>query len=894
MKRHGIIKIFRIISFSLLVLFSTQISYAQKRIPLKVEHKIDGAPVTFGIPFPKGIIYSPDHIRVIDGNGNEITSQVNEVTSWAPADSSVKWVWVFFYLTKSDHYYVEYGKNVRRAPVTGDIVKVMNQWIHDGYVQISTGPLQFRIHNGPGGFLDNVELDQDHNGFDKKDLIAHEPSGGRGAFLDLLDDNGLDRSKADVTYMTEERGSGPLHVILRVEGVYHYSRKDNNDSPFVMRVHIFAGKSYIRVLNTMIYTGVPDKHKPIVGEHALIATSPDTAIIDEKAEEAKHDPGWTQPNDRIADMGLNLKYDLNGSLHYLTAYRVGNWWTEGTKKYYETNISGKDKWSILQTGPDPTEMPPLPNSTPYKRISGFKASIIGNGKNKVNTEKMDGWVDISNKKRGITVGMRDFFREYPKEIGVNSGDSSMSAYAWAPDEVPMSFARADDKMVEGMLDNFAPGLGKTTELVYNFHGSNESKEDLQNTVDYFLDPPVIHADPQWYTDSKVFGLIAPADNKFQEFERGLTYKYQWMLYNQNWEPWYGMFNYGDMPAYFYKDQWYIWSENEPAQDYMWWLEFIRTGDRKIYLEAQASSRHSMDVDQVHWPKGPHYIGNSNSALDYWKTLKMPKGSPYIGMGRRHAPQQWTAMLSAHVWVPGWIACYYLTGNHRALDVAKETVNLYLRRIWGEHGTSGRRLYLSVWNLDEVFDATKDPRYKKELEFRVNKMMRLQQPQGGGLVIHRYGYSQVYASQALDQYLTIMGDNPKVRASIVENARRLRDVAPYDHSYESYLSSIHGLVLGYKYTHDVSFLKEALHRAQVLETDALPKSVDQYKTQKSLEEALDHTSHLPPKANRFEQRGDKPIWSITGGMRVFGWTHAYNIPYLIYMLEHSSITNHSTK
>jgi len=31
-------------------------------------------------------------------------------------------------------------------------------------------------------------------------------------------------------------------------------------------------------------------------------------------------------------------------------------------------------------------------------------------------------------------------------------------------------------------------------------------------------------------------------------------------------------------------------------------------------------------------------------------------------------------------------------------------------------------------------------------------------------------------------------------------------------------------------------------------------------------------------------GTRPIWSITNGLRVFGWTHAYNVPWLVHYLE----------
>ena len=269
---------------------------------------------------------------------------------------------------------------------------------------------------------------------------------------------------------------------------------------------------------------------------------------------------------------------------------------------------------------------------------------------------------------------------------------------------------------------------------------------------YFLDPPIAHAPPEWYASSEVYGSFAPASEKFPEFERGMDYKFKWMLFNQNWEPWYGMFDYGDRQTYYYNMDWILWNNNEPGQDYMRWLHFMRTGDREIYLSAEAASRHSMDVDNIHWPADPEYDGDSNYALDYWKEKGKPQGNPYLGMGAREGRQHWGTLYSAHVWTMGWIASYYLSGYHRGLEVAKLTADTYLKRIWGEHDLRGRRLYLSVWNLAEIYDATKNERYFKELKDRVNTMLRLQQPQGGSLVLDRYGYAQVYVSHGLRKYL----------------------------------------------------------------------------------------------------------------------------------------------
>ena len=351
-----------------------------------------------------------------------------------------------------------------------------------------------------------------------------------------------------------------------------------------------------------------------------------------------------------------------------------------------------------------------------------------------------------------------------------------------------------------------------------------------------------------------------------------------------------MFDYGDFKTYYYNENWYQWSNNEPAQDFQLWIQFMRTGNPRYYKAAEAASRHTMDVDNIHWPTFPKYNAGSNDAVDYWNYEDAVSGTPYLGIGRRHARQQWTALLSAHVWITGWIANYYLSGYHRGLEIASLTGDAYIRRIWGEHGLTGRRLYLSVWNLTELYDATKLDKYRVELDDRVNRMLELQAgpDQYNSLIMDRYGYTQVYASLGLSKYYQITG-NERIKNSLIKHARAVRDVPPWNHKYESYLSSIHSLLIGYELSNDHSFLQEASKRAEVLKTDKLPKSFDEYATQKSLAEALNEVSHLPDDPENRDVRGEAN-WSIRQGLRVFGWTHAYNVPYLLHWLRKNKRVN----
>ena len=861
---------------SFLFLLASISSFAATRIPLKITKHSKGAPITIGIPFNNGVLNSPDHVRVLNKNGTEIPSQITEVNNWQPSNNSIKWIWVFFFADESESYSLEYGQDVIRKPYTGERVVIRNVQPMGSYTEVNTGPLNFKIKKDFGGFFETVNLDIDKDGFTEKDNIAKGVI-NRGSFLDLIDLEGLDKSKAVITRSVIEKGSGPLHGIIRLEGEYQYSRKDNNSAPFVMRIHVYAGKSYVKVLHTFTYTGVPDQHKIIKGEHARIATQSKYILSEESGEEQ----GWNKPNDQISAAGFALNYNLDGEIKYSIGYKEGSWWENQQEKVYQFIENGSNKASLFQTGPKPNRAAPVPVSSDVKRIEGFSASLVSNNKEILNKAKASGWMDISDKKWGISIGIKSFFEEYPKELMVDGQNKMATSYLWSPKAGPMSFARDTNTPDDGILGNFSQGLAKTSELIFYFHGSKNTIDEVQQTVNYVLDAPVAHAAAEWYSNSSVFGKFSPRGNDYQEFERGLDYRFNWVLFNQNWAPWYGMFEYGDFKNYYINNKWEMWANNEPAQDYMLWMQFLRTGDARFYKAAEANSRHTMDVDNIHWPKKPVYYGDTNPTLDFFENKEMEDiTSPYIGIGKRHGDQQWTAVLSAHVWVQGWLADYYLTGYHRGLDMAKQTADTYIKRVWGDHDLRGRRLYLSIWNMSEVWDATKDPKYKADLDDRVETMLHLQNgaDQNNSLVIDRYSYSQVYASLGLNKYYQLTQDE-KVKNALIKHARSVRDNEPIAYYYESYLSSIHSLILGYEFTKDKSFLTEALKRAEVLKTEDTKMKFDINSDEKSLAEEILRITHFPQDPEKKDAE-----WDARNGLRVFGWTHAYNVPALLHWLR----------
>lgn len=872
-----------ILIFGFITLFACQRKESVKTLKISIENNKTGAPVTLGIPFPKGELNSVDNIRLLTANGVEIPSQTTEVSNWGPTDDSVKWVWVFFFSESNSDYVLEYGRDVVPMKISEKIIS-SNNMREQGGIDVNTGPLSFTIQKSGNGFLDAVYLDSNANGtFEENELIGTSPEKNRGTFLDILDDSGIDYSKAVVERVLRGKGSGPMHSVFKIEGKYIYSREDNNISPFTIWLHTYAGKSYVKVLHTLTYTGVPDKHKIEEGQHYSILTENEPVLSEENAD----DLGWTQPNDQIAASGIQLKYHLDENLQVSIPLKEGDWNDENSNTIInEFSLNTETTLSLLQKGPEKKKVQSLRSlylNEPYDKEKKSKSddllfeAIVNKGSEKIaKSQRAKGWLDISDGKRGVSVGIKNFLKEYPKGIEIDPELGIVTGSIWPKANGPMSFERQSTESDGGMLGNFAQGITKTTEFIYFFH-NNATKEEINQKMEYVIDNPVAHTSPEWYTNSKVYGNMAPISTKYPEFENALQYRYDWWGYNQKHEPWYGIFDYGDGKSYFFNNRWIQWTNNEPACDFMLWTNFMRTGDLKSYNMAQAMSRHTMDVDNIHWPKKRIFYGDNNDAIDYWNFKNEPDSTPYLGIGRRHANEHWYALLSAHVWIQGWIASYYISADHRALEVAKMTGDTYINRIWGDHDLRGRRLYLSVLNLVELYDATKLKKYKDELDFRVNLMLEFQERQGGNLLLDRYGYSQTYVAQGLYKYQQIFNDE-RVRKALITHARWVRDVPPLNHEMESYLASIYPLLIGYEFSGNNRFLEEAKERAEYLKIGELPQLPENYTNTTLFSEDLLKISNLPESKGRFTN------WQTNQGLRVFGWTHAYNIPYLIYWLE----------
>ncbi len=128
--------------------FSAQQVYGIERIPIQVQRHRVGAPITLGVPFPRGALTSPDCVRVVGHNGREILSQVTEVSTWEPAGESIKWAWVFFFAESDEKVFIEYGEDVARELNPSPRIDILNSQRDNGFIEVTTGPLRFKVKKG--------------------------------------------------------------------------------------------------------------------------------------------------------------------------------------------------------------------------------------------------------------------------------------------------------------------------------------------------------------------------------------------------------------------------------------------------------------------------------------------------------------------------------------------------------------------------------------------------------------------------------------------------------------------------------------------------------------------------------------------------------------------------
>ena len=490
-----------------------------QRVALTLDNVIDSPrqawPVTTGIPFPKGDITSVDQLRILNGAGEEIPCQSNVLTEWP--DGSIKWALLDFQADTpacdDATYTLEYGTQVHRASFesplqitdTGDLVKV------------ATGALHFAIDRRKPFHLLKASL----SGEDGAAYTSFRPP---------------DRVKVEAL--------GPMRATLRIDGVYE-DGQGNHLFTYTMRVHAYAGKSYLRIFYTFGNNST---------EHEF------TSI-------------------RALTLELPLKESVNTPL----GYTFGS--EDGTDEIVTGKLQRGERIDLSQLFDDRYQL----GNTQGNRAAG--------------------WLDVSDDTCGMTVAVRHFWQQYPKSLAASPEALEIGICpAFAEDQYAGADPQTQDKLYYYLQDGtykLKQGVTKRHELFVYWHEGDATAAEVRAHVSGFQEPLLATTPAAWYCDSGVFGDLTPADaSLFPEYEAMMERSLERYLADREEGKEYGMLNFGD----WYGERRYNWGNIEYDTQHALFLQHIRTGDRRFFIPAEWAARHNMDVDTVHYADRPFRVG----------------------------------------------------------------------------------------------------------------------------------------------------------------------------------------------------------------------------------------------------------------------------------------------
>lgn len=207
----------------------------------------ENSPITFGFPFPEGVLFDPEMVRVLDPRGREIPSQYSITCLWP--DGSIKWLLLDFSIVVPPKekviYYVEYGNLVRRRAYTTPL-KIKD---NNGIITIETGVMRSVINRKSFNLLDKVLLDLNQDGTIADDEILLTMAQG-GIVLTDSEGKLFTSAKGEpVDIRIEEEG--PLKITLRIDGKY-WDTAGKSFSRFITRMNFFANSAIVRIAHTHI------------------------------------------------------------------------------------------------------------------------------------------------------------------------------------------------------------------------------------------------------------------------------------------------------------------------------------------------------------------------------------------------------------------------------------------------------------------------------------------------------------------------------------------------------------------------------------------------------------------------------------------------------------------
>jgi len=227
-----------------------------KRVKLTIENAGNverrGWPITQGVPFAEGELRRGTPVRIVDPEAGALPTQSTCLATWDKSLEYVKWLLVDFQIDlapgETREVFLEYGDEVE-VPEPPEPVRVSEDRRR---ILIDTGALRLEVRRGDPDFLAGCYV-KTPAGW--RNVLRGAP----GPYLYMIDKNGTvyDSYRAAPAPRITVEDHGPLRASICVKG-YHASASGIHLCPYTLRIHLYAGKSDLRLFHTFVFDQNPD------------------------------------------------------------------------------------------------------------------------------------------------------------------------------------------------------------------------------------------------------------------------------------------------------------------------------------------------------------------------------------------------------------------------------------------------------------------------------------------------------------------------------------------------------------------------------------------------------------------------------------------------------------
>lgn len=553
--------------------------------------------VSWGVPWPKGLVHKKQSFSLENGDQTNISIQSWPLAYWP--DGSIKWTG---FAAVADPGKGELKLRLSKQPFqpTTQPLKVKE---NSKDFHINTGILQCVIPKRGNTLIDSLCVGDNVVGY-KGQLECLLQDGSD----DILQSPSRQKLISTIEKVTIEQ-VGDVRAVVRVKGTFQSANGRRSFLPFDIRMYFFAGSKSIRFVNTITYNG--DEQKDFIKGLGIVFSVPMREQMHNRhVRFSGEDKGiWAEPVRPLVGRQMIFNEGKFVFTNQMAGLPIANL----------DHFSKRDQDIILS----------FPVWNDYRLTQN-----TANGYNiQKRTNTKSAWIDASaghrasgltfvgDIKGGLAIGVKDFWQSNPTALEINNAAKDVAelhVWLWSPYSEAMDMRHYDTIAhgLEATYEDVQPGfstpygIARTSEFTLFACEAIPSNEVLSNDVQIASHPPLLITTPEYLHQVNTFGVWSLQDRSTpgkkwieEQLDKSISF-YQNQIDERNW---YGFWNYGDVMHSYdnVRHTWrydiggFAWDNTELGSDLWLWYSFLRTGRADIYRMAEAMTRHTSEVDVYH-------------------------------------------------------------------------------------------------------------------------------------------------------------------------------------------------------------------------------------------------------------------------------------------------------